>query len=371
MTIKVLHYLRNLGLGGTEKTCQLFFEHASRDEFQVALVHESTGDKKRLYEFQQGATVVRAPIFEINSYEDPKRPNGRALQNVIDIFKPDILHVYRSGYSEYPDPGLDVQVPHFVETNVFGFVDRNPRIDKTLFMSKWLMDHMLKGLQHPRFDFVNNPVEMPVTGQALPWRAEADAAKAIILGRVGRPDNGIYNAIHVEAARLLRLQGLDVRFLVVAPPENMVRDLLKAEIPHKVIPPTTDPLLLSMAYNTMHIYAHARADGETFGVNIAEAMIHGLPVVTHIAVPSFAGMGVFQSQTELVEDSRTGFIVSNDPVLYSEALKLLIENETLRLRFGQAGLVKAVEQYYVPECMEKLERIYKEIVHEDQSSSSR
>ena len=129
MVIKVLHYLRNLGLGGTEKTCQLFFEHASRDEFQVALVHESTGDKKRLYEFQQGAAVVRAPIFEINSYEDPKRPNGRALQNVIDVFKPDILHVYRSGYSEYPDPGLDVRVPHFVETNVFGFIDRNPRID--------------------------------------------------------------------------------------------------------------------------------------------------------------------------------------------------------------------------------------------------
>lgn len=363
MVIKVLHYLRNLGLGGTEKTCQMFFEHATRGEFQVALAHESTGDRTRLYEFQKGATVVGAPIFDINSYEDPKRPNGNALQSVIDVFKPDILHVYRSGYSEFPDNGIDVNVPHFVETNVFGFVDGNPRIDKTLFMSKWLMNHTLKGLEHPRFDFVNNPVEMPVTNIPLSL-PETWPNNAIILGRVGRPDNGIYNSIHVEAARLLRLQGIDVRFLVVAPPENMIRDLQKSEIPFFAVKPTADPLTLSMAYNAMHIYAHARADGETFGVNIAEAMIHGLPVVTHIAVPSFKGMGVFQSQTELVEDSQTGFIVSNDPVLYAEALKTLIENPALCHNFGQAGFAKAVEHYYVPACMEKLERIYREIINE-------
>lgn len=362
MAIRVLHYLRNLGLGGTEKTCQLFFEHATRGEFQVALAHEATGDKARLGEFQHGAAVVKAPIFQVDSYEDPKHPNGRALQNVIDVFKPDILHVYRSGFSEYPDPGLDVRVPHFVETNVFGFVDRNPLIDRTLFMSKWLMDHTLRGLEHPRFDFVNNPVEMPVTSLPLPIRHTWK--DATILGRVGRPDNGIYNAVHVEAARLLRLQGFDIRFLVVAPPENMTKDLEKAEVPFKVVQPTTDPLVLSMAYNTMDIYAHARADGETFGVNIAEAMIHGLPVVTHIAVPSFQGMGVFQSQTELVEDSRTGFIVSNDPVLYADALKLLIENPSLRMRFGEAGFSKAVEHYQVSACMRKLERIYREVVNE-------
>lgn len=362
MAIRVLHYLRNLGLGGTEKTCQLFFEHATRGEFQVALAHEATGEKTRLAEFQHGASVVKAPIFQIDSYTDKSHPNGRALQHVIDTFKPDILHVYRSGFSEYPDPGLDVNVPHFVETNVFGFIDRNPRIDKTLFMSKWLMDRTLRGLEHPRFDFVNNPVEMPTTDIPLPiretWR------DAIILGRVGRPDNGIYNAVHVEAARLLRLQGFDVRFLVVAPPENMIKDLEKAEIPYKALKPTTDPLLLSMAYNTMDIYAHARADGETFGVNIAEAMMHGLPVVTHIATPSFPGMGVFQSQTELVDDSVTGFVVNNDPVLYSEALKFLIENESLRVKFGQAGFQKALEHYHVQPCMEKLERIYREVVHE-------
>ena len=81
------------------------------------------------------------------------------LQDCIDDFRPDILHVYRSGFSEYPEPEKDIRVPHFVETNVFGFLDQNPHIDKTLFMSKWLMNAALRGRSHPRFDYVNNPVE--------------------------------------------------------------------------------------------------------------------------------------------------------------------------------------------------------------------
>lgn len=360
--IKVLHYLKHLALGGSEKTCQLFFQYASRDKFEVAIAYEKDGDHTRLEQFQKASTICDGTLYEIDS--DLKRgSNPKALQYAIDDFDADILHVYRSGFPEFPSPSIDIRVPHFIETNIFGSIDKDPRIDRTLFMSKWLMNNTLRGLQHPRFDFVNNPVEMPVSDIQLPLQKEG-MDNAVILGRVGRPDNGIYNAVHVEAARLLRLQGYDVRFLVVAPPENMVKDLIKSEIPHYIVPPTCSSSLLSMAYNAMDIYAHARADGETFGVNIAEAMIHGLPVVTHIAVPSFPGMGVFQSQTELVEDGRTGLIVSNDPVLYADALKILIDNKDLRERFGHSGFIKAMNEYYVPACMEKLERIYTEIVNE-------
>lgn len=366
--IKVLHYLRHLGLGGTEKTCQLFFEHANRYEFEVAVAYEATGTHPRIDEFTKGANVCGGHLFEIDSYDgvSSNKPNNRDLSAVIESFKPDILHVYRSGYQEFPEPAYDIDVPHFVETNVFGFYDSNIRIDRSLFMSKWLMNNTLQKLRPisrallpKRFDFVNNPVEMPYTNDKLTipnWNG------GIVLGRVGRPDNGIYNSIHVEAARLLRLMGHDVKFLVVAPPSNMVEDLLNKEIPFHIVEPTVNPLILSMAYNTMDIYAHARADGETFGVNIAEAMIHGLPVVTHIATPSFPGMGVFQSQTELVDQGETGFIVNNDPVEYAEVLRAIIINKEERKRMGEAGRRKAEAEYEVSACMNKLEKIYREVV---------
>jgi len=365
--IKILHYLRNLGLGGTEKTCQLFFEHASSD-FEVTVIHEESGDYTRIEEFNKAARVSKGLVHAIDSYGSNPRlkgdPDPAPLQEVIDTLKPDILHVYRSGYSEFP--ANCVYVPHTVETNVFGFLD--PSLNgRTLFMSKWLMDYALKSGRwnvkafawaKDRFDYVNNPVEMPYTDATFSHLS----SDAIWLGRCGRPDNGIYNSVSVDAARLLRLQGYDIRFLVVAAPPNMILDLERYKIPFEAIAPTTDPLVLSQFYNSVDIYAHARADGETFGVNIAEAMIHGKPVVTHIATPSFPGMGVFQSQTELVEDGLTGFIVQNNAAEYAEALKRIIEDDQLAAKMRVLGRFKATRDYHVDACMKKLERIYREVV---------
>ncbi len=369
MTIKVLHYLRHLSLGGTEKTCQLFFEHATRGEFEVAVAFEEGGDHTRLQEFVKGAKVCGGSLHRINSYSE-KEPNGQALQHVIDGFRPDIFHVYRSGYPEFPGPGLHISIPHFIETNVFGHYDANMFIDRSLFMSEWLMQNTLRhlapisrGIMPRRFDFVNNPVEQPYTSDRLPIR-ESWGDKVIVLGRVGRPDNGIYNAISIEAARMLREQNYDIRFIVVAPPGNMIDDLARYEIPFYVVEPTVNPLVLSQAYNSMDIYAHARADGETFGVNIAEAMIHGLPVVTHIATPSVPGMGVFQAQATLVEHGKTGFVVRNNAVDYVQMLKVLIENQPLRQSMGDAGREKAMREFEVSVCVNKLENIYKQVVNE-------
>jgi glycosyltransferase involved in cell wall biosynthesis len=360
MAIRVLHYLRHLGLGGTEKTCQLFFEHASSD-IEPIVVYEKSGQHPRLPEFEKGARVCGGELIEIDSYGG-SNPDPSALQEVLSATRADILHVYRSGYQEFPVG--QVEVPHVVETNVFGFLDGNPHIDRTLFMSKWLQTHALRGIRVPprlskRFDYVNNPVESPYSDSPI----SGLSSDIIWLGRCGRPDNGIYNSIAVDAAHMLRLQGYDVGFLAVAAPSNMVADLMRYEIPFKLIDPTTDPLVLSQFYNSVDIYAHARADGETFGVNIAEAMIHGKPVVTHIATPSVPGMGVFQSQTELVDDGLTGFIAANDAVNYMDALKRLIEDPGLRSRMGRVGLEKANREYHVDACISKLENIYREVVN--------
>lgn len=365
MPIKVLHYLRHLGLGGTEKTCQLFFEHATRGEFEVAVAYEKSGNHPRMHEFQCGA-LLGGELYGVDSYAEGT-PNSQSLQNVINSFKPDILHVYRSGYPEFPVG--QVTVPHVVETNVFGFISGEPQIKRSLFMSKWLMNYAVRRLGpippgHPilkRFDFVNNPVERPWSSARLRVR-DTWGPDAIVLGRVGRPDNGIYNSVNVQAAKLLRDQGYDIRFIVVAPPSNMLDDLLKYNIPFYALEATTNQIVLSMAYNSMDIYAHARADGETFGVNIAEAMMHGLPVVTHYARPSFPGMGVFQAQTELVDTSETGWVVNNTPEEYAEALKLLIDVPAMRRTMGDAGREKAEREFEVSVCMKKLERIYSQLV---------
>src|SRR6185436_8912342 len=145
--IKVLHYLRHLALGGTEKTCQLFFEHADKSQFEVAIAFEATGTHPRRDQFCKSARVCNGSMWEIDSYNDVyKKPYGEELQQIINHFKPHILHVYRSGYHEFPAPMFDIDVPHFVETNVFGFYDNNRKIDRSLFMSEWLMNDTIQKL---------------------------------------------------------------------------------------------------------------------------------------------------------------------------------------------------------------------------------
>ena len=80
------------------------------------------------------------------------------------------------------------------------------------------------------------------------------------------------------------------------------------------LPLTHDRQTLMGYLDTMNVFAHGSAIGESFGIVIAEAMASGLPVVTH---PS---RGSQDAQTELVEHGVTGFVV-NSPDEYAQAVR--------------------------------------------------
>ncbi len=348
---RVVHVLKNMGLGGTEKTAEIFARELKARGHDVFVIYNTRGDLTRMPHFQAFLDEQHLIGYDVE-------PQGTQQ---LRYLKPDIVHVYRGGMPEWPVPGRDTHSrSSFIETNVFGFIDPNPMVERSLFMSEWLMNNPIGTgplPDLPRFDFVNNPIDKPVTEEKL----AIDAPRhALIIGRCGRPDDGIYDPISVEAAVKMKTTGPLVHFVVVAPPPRMLADLERHEIPHTVIEPTTDPVELSKFYNCLDVYAHARADGETFGCNIAEAMMHGLPVVTHVAKPSHPGMGVFQSQTTLVDNMKTG-IVCDDVDMYASALMGLRDKRT-RKRMGDAGREKAEAEYETSVVVDKLERIYSEVM---------
>lgn len=351
--VKVAHVLKSLDLGGTTKTAQLFCEYlSSHGEHEVVLLYNAEGDQSRL------------PLFAEHTECLPFAGEDGCAARIRQV-APDIVHVYRSGFPEWPHPSPDCK---FVETNVFGMYDADIHIDKTLYMSKWLYDEAIAllrpisrgiGKWDTRFDYVNNPIKRPVNNSMM---SLAKDSGAIYLGRCGRPDNGIYDSISVKAAWMLRGSGFDVRFIVMAPPPNMLLELSQYGIPYHVVDPTVDETALSAFYNTVDIYAHARADGETFGCNIAEAMYHGLPVVTHVAVPSVPGMGVFQSQTTLIETGVDGFVCSHDVSEYADALKTLVEDKQRRLDMGRNAAETARQRFDWRIAGAKLANIYREML---------
>jgi len=339
-----------MGLGGTEKSALLCFRGIDKSKFDVTFV---TLGKKTDPRYMEFLSAFGTKMFMVASKEE-----AAAKLNEIN---PDIVQVYRSGFHEFPVPGQDIHPKVFCEVNVFGQLDQNPLVTKSLFMSQWLMNDTLakypqfKFMRPDRWDYLNNPVDRPYSAEKLDLGVSEGT---IVLGRCGRADDGIYDDIAVKAAYIAKSMGVNLFYLVVAPPPRMIEDLEKYNIAYKAIEPTVDPFILSKFYNTVDIYCHARADGETGGNTIHEAFIHRKPVITHIAVPSYPGMGVFQAQIEAVNDNINGFVVDHNSRNYADAIIKLANDKELRNKMGNMGYNKVLNNCHTPVSVRKLEAIY-------------
>ncbi len=334
---KILYHSNQISLGGTDKTIQIFCKYLTGELFDVFVSY-----KKNNREERKNIFIELMGKDHLIAYK-----NENDLKRIMAELKPDILHVSRMGQPEFPENGQDVDAPIFVETNVFGLRDDNPRIDKTLFVSQWLKNYCTwaKGA---RYDFLPNPIESPLHNRDL--REKYNLDNKIVIGRVGRPDDNIYDNIIIKALR--KFKNDNIIFFPLAPPKKMVKDMKKLRIPSICIEPTTDEDFLCSYYNTIDILAHARLDGETFGCNIAEAMMHRRPVISHYS-------NMYNAHSELIENGINGYIVKKGKHRdYFKKLDELIINKEKRQLFGQNAQEKAMIICSAEQITKKLEDIY-------------
>lgn len=301
----VAHEIKQLALGGTEKTMCIFLRHLRALGIEVhAFVRAGT-------ERALAPQVERsAPLTE---YEDPAD-----LARRLRALRPHVLHRHRSGLPDGLDElALDPRTK-VVETNVYG--DHGSRADLRLFVSRTVAQE--QGWPEP-VEVLYNPCEPPATGVAVrrdcrrfPGVDERDVERVVVFGRVGRPDPHIYDPIALEA--YARVATPFTRYVALAPPPNMLDHARWLGLDtFLALPPTRDEREVSRFYSLIDVLAHARRDGETCGMNIQEAMAHGLPVITHLSdthnahpevlgegYPWIAGRGDLESYTRFMSEAR-------------------------------------------------------------------
>ncbi len=346
-------WLNDFSLAGTPKAAQVFANELSKRDYDVCIVTYNDTDHIRSINLIDGVHFMT--VDRQNKQKD--------FSFITEKFKPDIIHAFLSGYREFPDPGIDFpkKIP-FIMHSVFGH--RNNNVDNVIYMSKYLMDVSLKS-NHKSY-FVDNPTLIPYTNDNN--RKLIGASKnTIILTRSGRPENGIYTGLSVAALGkfFVHYPSLknNILFYVLAPPPNMIKDLRQNNIPFVVKGSTVNEYGISKFYNTSDIHLHDRGDGESGGSCIMEAMIHGKSIITHYAQSCEAHPYPFQNQCFLVEDQVTGFVVDHNVESYAIALLKLIDNPSLRSQMGAIGRGKALREFEAGVCVDKLERIYKEILN--------
>jgi glycosyltransferase involved in cell wall biosynthesis len=373
--IKVVHHSKSVGYSGTDRTAQLFCKYlAQSDKYEPFIVYREHDANERL-------ETVKAWLGDDHvlpyhwvpgkkGRQSPFMPEEDNLHDVLVGIDPDIVHLHRSGYAEWPGFRYMASRAKWVETNIFGYHDNTSesQIDLHVYISEFIRDRA-RGAGGPDGPILFNPIEQPVFDMTSENRAQCrqellSAHKlpqdAILLGRVGRADN--FDPISLRAFAELEKAFPNVYYIVVNGcsrwPET-VRELGIQNV--RFVGPIVEDDLLSRFYMGLDIYAHARHDGECCPCNIQEAMMHGLPVVSHESA-------IYNGQSEIIGTG--GFVVPiGDYENYRDILAQLVLNPEMqdadgsgfvRLRdyFGREARRRAMRHFEASCVTNTLENLY-------------
>ncbi len=351
--MKIVHYSHQLGIGGTEKCMQYFLEYLHKAGHDCYAVHH-----RQKTDFAGG---YREKL--IQELLGPEKVIGHASEEeffqVMDGIRPDIFHIHRSGKpDEFPIvPRLRPFIRRCVETNVFGGVDRTDVIDLTLYINKSL----LKAGRFLRRNtgYLFYPVKPPAHQENL-RAALGISPTTFVMGRIGRPDDYIFDPISLRALKLIESdQEDDLLYLVQSPPPIMIqtaKDLGLERVKFLTTPIVSDHDITSF-FNTIDILAHARRDGETFGLNIAESMIHGKAVISHRS-------RIANGHKPFVKECGYFAGIDNHKE-YAKYIRVLYHDKDKRIELGERGRQYAEAHFLLDIIGRKLETHYQTLMTAD------
>ena len=276
--IKVGYYVHNWDYAGTSQIFLNITEALNKDLFDpYAFYWDECQDNTKLYELKKYVGDDHIIPFrrskEKTGPEQGYTPIWTDFHDRVSKFSLDILHVGRSGYFEWPFDKRLVKLQ--IETNVFGYKDTTNFVDKSLCISKngsdirggcdWVMYNPIRAPMIPdKKDNLRSYLNIP--------------QDAIVCGRIGRPGN--FDSIAIEAFREAQKEYSNLYFVIMNPCSDVIN--ASKGIPNVIfLPANLDELYVERFLNSLDIFLHYRFDGEMCGCAIQQAMIKGIPVISH------------------------------------------------------------------------------------------
>lgn len=358
-----------LSLGGTEKQLIRLAANLDKNIFDVDyywckpgidlyansnINPEDTSLELKKYLSDNGVKTVEFYVKKRDLADSTHVWIGTNFWEVFDYKKYAIIQIAKSGHTEYPFNHIPRPM---VEWNIFGSVDPSPNIYKTISISKWIYDIWISSGGNPKKGMVIYP---GITESVCPEkciRQKRGEAYEITLGFHQRPSDDIFSSIPLKVLRNIqnKLIHRKLKFMILGGSDLYKKQVTKLGLTNvQFIKPTSDWSKICEFLSRLDIYCHGRKDGECHGTAIQEAMLHGLPVVSHTAP--------MNGHIEIIADCGK---VCRNAKEYAKYLENLIIDEDKRLFLGKKARQRSLQKFIINNIKKDFEKLYLELIKDE------
>jgi hypothetical protein len=281
----LIYHISGMFYAGTEKNLQLIAGELV-SEYNVFFMYSKDGFSQNQKDQMDPRVHLIEFSYETVSQKFPHVINGMNphIKNVIHDEKIDLLITSSSGHSQYPFNTIK-NIP-IILINIFGSPSLQRNIIATVFISKTIQDY---SEQYTGKRKTNTWAHLAVTGKDVD-RTEVKKKtrerhgipdSAFVFGRIGRKSDAIFDPIGIESFKQIVKKYPDAHYLIMSPPPILEKMVEEEQIPNVRFMRDTEDIW--DFYYSLDALAHFRKDGETFGLNIAEAMYAYNPIISHVS----------------------------------------------------------------------------------------
>ncbi len=343
-----------LSFAGTQKSLQILAKHLNKELFDVYFMYSSKFSTARLdYLQNSGIRLIDFSFSERTSgfpfYLEHMQPHIFEVLKQHDI---DLVVAAGSGYPEFPVANI-TKLP-IVHLNIFGSVNPQKNVIKHLCISDYLTERVSAVLRNRDVETLYIQSEGPDTEafqRGCEIRQDLGLEETdIVFGRIGRPDNNIFDPIGIRAFQKIVARHPNAHYLIMSPPPVLEELVRKEHIPNvHFIPPSGKEQDVWAFHNAIDALAHFRRDGETMGLNIAESMLCGKPVISHIST-------VWNAHLEYLEPSFSRIAGIDDVGAYEKYMEEFIQTGREKLSvMGSFAQEKADKLFLIKNNIKRFE----------------
>ena len=327
--------------------------------------------------------VIRVPSLPNPFYPDYPAavPWARQLHQVIDTFKPDIVHTHsfmwlsRFALRHAQKRGIPVVTTFHTLVTEYLHYAPVPRWISLPIIARWtasfcnkcqvviivspIAEPLLRsfGVRTP-IEFIPTGIDAEQFGKGNGFRVRkelgipATASVLLYVGRIAKEKN---IAFLLEALSPVLAERLRTYLVLVGDGPEMAA--MKAKV--KSLPGGERIIFVGSRPRNEIPDFHAAADIFVFasvtemqGLALTEAMMSGLPVV----VVGEGGIRYF------VKDGEVGFVVPHDKIGFANAVRTLLDKPHLRMAMAERARMFAMQTFSLSVCVDRLENLYQKVL---------